>query len=100
MAGDFVFGTLSSIRAYVKVLRPQHFFKKYQGFGISITELAKIRDSGVKLILIKYIGSTTTYNYLSRPEQWFLSEITHEDQSNGYSDFQKVLGTKEMWELG
>ena len=39
---------------YVTHRRPEHFFKKYQGFAISITELEVCHQENVHWILIMY----------------------------------------------
>ena len=50
------YGTIIEPPTYQKICKPEHFFKKYRGFGINKEELKEIEEQGIKTIRIIYIG--------------------------------------------
>ena len=42
---------------------PQHYFRKYQGFGLSVSEVLKMEEHGVTEVVLDYIGKTVTIRY-------------------------------------
>jgi hypothetical protein len=93
------YGKKTFFTAYTKQCKPQHFMRKYQGFGISISELEKMKQETIKYVLIRYHGKKGLQLFLSTTEQWIQSPLEHIDQSNGYNDPQKFVPLKEMWSI-
>ena len=73
---------------YITHRKPEHFMRKYQGFGVSKEILDKLEKDGVNTIMIVYHGikavitrefnlktylnSTMTYNYQDKDMQHFV----------------------------
>lgn len=77
---------------YVTHRRPEHFFKKFQGFAISTTELETCHANHVHWILILYTktdGGQVPYR-IELDKLRFFDTYTHE------GDIQKVIPVKEM----
>ena len=62
---------------YVSHRKPEHFFRKFQGFGIDEWILDVLRDKGINDILIVYHGMKgitrfdfTLQQYLESPYEW------------------------------
>lgn len=51
------------MRRYFSNRNEKHFFKKFQGFGISLTEIDLCKKHHVKKINIKYHGTKKNYIY-------------------------------------
>jgi len=86
------FGEISS-GTYQKSCKHEHFMIKYNGFGISQSELDLIKSKGGHTIIIKYFGKKSTIIYKSKLDQWFDSNKIH---VFGEDDVQKFLSIKDM----
>lgn len=75
--------------------RPEHYFKKYQGFGISTTEIEIAKNEGCTHIIIKYHGRKK--NILYKIKMNYLQYMKKYD-FNG--DEQIILPEKEMTIIG
>lgn len=79
-------------RTYITFRRSEHFFKKYQGFGISNTELQICDNKGVKWILIIY---TNTKNE-QVPMRIKLSNINKSNKFNYNGDNQTIIKKEDL----
>lgn len=82
-------------RRYFTHRRPEHFFKKYQGFGISLTELEICYNERVDHILIKYHGTKKNILY-KIPLQY----LQYMQKYNNNGDEQIIIPIKEMSVVG
>lgn len=79
--------------SYITWREPIHFFRKYQGFGISKEVLGQLNVEDKHNIIISYIGaSQNTTIFKSHIKQWFESGLSHTDQG----DLQLFLPVKQM----
>ncbi len=66
--------------------RPQHFFRKYGGFGISINVLDYLKEQGIKTIKLIYKGKKSTSICYKEIEE-LLQQPTIQDGA----DAQKII---------
>ncbi len=76
--------------------KPEHFFRKFQGFGITKKAIDVLRLNNVEKIQILYEGvkgpivyTTTIQDYLDKGQSWTNS-------TGSKHDFQLILATKHM----
>lgn len=81
---------------YQKVVEPNHFMIKFQGFGISKYVINKLIEKDVKFIIIVYIGEKKTRKYLFSLKQYVDSELVHVFQDK---DIQKFVNIKHALEF-
>ena len=81
---------------YSKKCKPEHFMGKYQGFGISVSELKEMEKYKVHTIKIYYYGKRVNQLFESKIIQWINSNKTHVDTSRGANDMQKFVSTRDM----
>lgn len=80
---------------YVTHRRKEHYFKKYQGFGVSKSELEIAYNKRVYWILIVYHkedGSSIPYRYR-------MDDIVALEEYNNNGDIQKIFPVKIMEDL-
>lgn len=82
-------------RRYFTHRRPEHFFKKFQGFGISLTEVEICFNEHVDHILIKYWGKQENIFYKIK-----LSYLKYMKRYDNNGDEQIILPIKEMEVVG
>lgn len=51
-------------RVFITWRKPNHYFRKYNGFGINLELLNKLKLNNVKAILIKYKGTKLRRYYI------------------------------------
>ena len=82
---------------YYTVRTPAHFFKKYNGFAISLKHFKDLEINNIKTICIIYHSSNgEILNHYSKIEDWKNKSKTYSNLVNGTEDIQKVLSIKEM----
>ena len=82
---------------YVTRRRKEHFFRKFNGFGISKSILEWLNRNGIYKVLIIYENEDKSEVLLkSDITQWIYSGIEWVDSSNGFADVQLVLPVLEM----
>jgi len=77
---------------YRTVRRPEHFFKKFQGFGISESVLSALEKAGVEDILLIYQGKRGDQLYKQK-----VAEYRDPLKSKAYTyqgDKQRILPIK------
>lgn len=87
-------------KKYVTERRPEHYFKKYQGFGISDTELEKARKEGAKTIIIKYHTKTKTIIYMTNiNNQNMKQKYTNGEDEQTIIPISEltIIGTEQKW---
>lgn len=94
---ELQYGVEKQYSFYIKTCKPEHYMKKFQGFGISDDELERMNENGISFVMIVYMGKRGVINYLSTIKQWMNSEKRHVDTSNGSDDPQTFLSESEMW---
>lgn len=77
---------------YVTHRRSEHFFKKFQGFGISLSELEICYRKRVFWIIFLYHGKEST----TIPYRIKLEDIQYAENYNNNGDIQKVVPTRDM----
>jgi hypothetical protein len=73
-------------------VKPQHFFIKYQGFGISENVLKKLYQWKAKKLIFEYRGNKERCDYHADIEQFLKSTMFHDNKG----DTQKFVKLKEM----
>lgn len=82
---------------YITWRKQQHFMKKYQGFGISITELRRLYDANVKEVVLKYETSRGTNKlYKTQLWDWLMSKKEYDDEG----DLQRFISVTDMYYVG
>ncbi|GAH05230.1 unnamed protein product [marine sediment metagenome] len=76
---------------YLAQRKPQHFFRKFQGFGISVTEVMACESAGIDNIVIMYIGTLGTYFY-----KVAIEKLKDFQRYNFNGDEQIILRIKDM----
>jgi len=88
---------LSNGTTYVTRRRREHYFKKFNGFGISRNVLEKLKSIGVEEVVIIYENRDGTEALLrSDLSSWFSGGISWIDKRNGKEDLQIVLPVIQM----
>jgi len=74
--------------------KPEHFYKKYQGFGLNVGLLKKLKEQNVKHIVIRYKGKES-HTYKSSVMVWekYGTKVKNEMKPH---DVQLVLETDKM----
>ena len=88
---------------YVTVRQPNHFMRKYSGFGISKSILDNLKMRGVTIIRIVYRGKRDLI-YECRLDKYLTSDkkFTFQDKFNrfgGFSDEQNFVSVSDMQEV-
>lgn len=82
---------------YITRRRYEHYFRKFNGFGISTEVLRWLNRHDISKILIIYVNEDGSEALLrSDLSQWLSSSIEWIDYSNGFEDPQQVLSVLEM----
>jgi len=76
---------------YVTHRRPEHFFKKFQGFGISYSELEICFSKRVFWIMFIYYGKNGT----TIPYRIKLEDLVYMEEYNNDGDKQKVVSVRD-----
>ena len=77
---------------YVTHRRPEHFFKKFRGFGISKSELEVCFDKNVFWVMVMYHRKDGT----TIPYRVKLSNLRYMDEYDHEGDEQVIVPVKEM----
>lgn len=80
-------------KVYITKRRQEHYFCKFKGFGISVSELARMQGYKVERILIIYEGKTGTKHYFISLEA--LTDCQFYKYNN---DLQIMIPIKKMME--
>ena len=78
----------------IRTVKPEHFMRKYQGFGISDKTISELQEHGIKELTFKYLGSEKITLYKCELSQFVSSQLIH---SFG-ADTQRFVKTKDMKE--
>ncbi len=78
---------------YYTIRKPETFFIKYQGFGISESVLKELEEKGVKWIVIKYIGAKGILCYSATLKQYLRSPTCF---TFGEKDKQKIVSKYDL----
>lgn len=89
----FQHGKVVTPTVYQKICRPEHVFKKYEGIGISLTEIETMITNNIKIIRIIYEGTRGRIIYIATTKQYLETTNTHTYEEE---DTQKILPFKEM----
>jgi len=85
-------GILRDDNVYISYRYPKHYFRKYNGFGITLSLLKKLIETGCKKIVIIYrydIGVWIKYTVM--PKTWFDKGITYQYEDK---ELQSILNIK------
>jgi len=77
----------------------KHFFRKYQGYGMSDSIIEKLIIDGCKTVHLTYIGKRGNKKLKSNFSQWIENVQKHIDTSMGFEDPQTFVSEKDMEEL-
>ena len=78
---------------YISHRRPEHFFRVYQGYGISENIVKDLVAKGVEYVLIIYHGIKGVRYLLSKINQWTESEKKYKNKED---DMQVFVSEKDM----
>jgi hypothetical protein len=89
-------GHTGNKKIYVTYKNKDHYFRIFQGFGLSEAVIKLLKEKDIELIQIIYDGTKKRTKYLSALRQWeeTLNEFTNKEGEQ--EDPQKVLPVKEM----
>lgn len=90
-----VLGTVYG-KVYVTKRTVNHFFKKFNGFGVSTNVLDHLFEKGVKWLLFEYYGKTGVLMYRVRLMDFVMKRVEYIDDSWAVPDRQFVLDVDEM----
>lgn len=82
-------------RIYTTHRRPEHYFKKYQGFAISNTEIEVIKEALVEWIIIIYHNDKKEQKVMRINTKY----IRYMEEYNNNGDVQKIFPEKELEKL-
>ena len=87
--GEKFVGLIKTDRTYVTIRNKNHFFRKYNGFGISSSVLSELRRYDVKLIKIIYnkIDGTDEL-YIVTIDDFYNNSLYYKDKG---LDYQRIL---------
>lgn len=80
---------------YVTHRRKEHFFKKFQGFGISNSELEMAFNKRVFWVLILYHGK----DGVTIPYRFKMEDVIYLEEFNNNGDVQKIFPLKNLEDL-
>lgn len=81
-------------RTYVSYRTPEHYFRKYKGFGISTSILKKLRKKGCRRIIIIYQETPEIQRqYKTVPDMFYQKGIIYKDK---VADHQRILPLKHF----
>lgn len=90
-------GMIRTDRVYITFRNKDHWFKKYNGFGISFSVLDELKNYDVVLIKIIYTKQDNTQEvYITELNKFFEEGLVYCD--NG--DFQRILNIKHFKKVG
>lgn len=78
---------------YKKTCKPEHFMRKYHGFGISQSILDELKKRGIERIEITYIGKKGIVIYHASVKEFDESSKTWMNEG---TDLQKFLSINEF----
>ena len=78
-------------RVYITYRRPEHFMRKFRGFGISETIIKDLELNGCETIKICYSGKNNI-TYTSNINTWLKSSLTHNFENEDLQIFVSVEG--------
>ena len=85
-------------RTFITERTPAHFFRKYQGFGLSIKTLMVLEEHyHISRIIINYHGAQGKITYISDIVDWYQHGICFQNTIAPY-DEQLILPTRYMIE--
>lgn len=93
------YGTIRTAKIYRKVCKPEHYMVKFQGYGISYSEIERMAELATEFIEIVYKGKNGIRVYLSHFTQWVRSDKKYIDRSSGKDDLQVFLSENEMLKI-
>lgn len=91
----------TELRRYSTIRKPEHYFKKYQGYGISLTEIKEMRRFGVNHIIIRYEGTNRNTIYIIKLEKACegITYINNEDEQIIIPEKElNIIGTEIKWQ--
>jgi hypothetical protein len=87
-------GLIRKDRVYISHRNKNHWFRKYNGFGISASVLEELRKYEVQLIKIVYTKTDKTQEvYITQLTNFYEKGIIYKD---GFNDYQRILNIKEF----
>jgi len=84
---------------FITTRRPEHFFKKYAGFGISEKVLSQLESNHVNKIEIIYYGVKGIRKYETTVIAYRKSPNVHIDKENDKQKFVPIIYTRETKEI-
>lgn len=82
-------------RVYLTDRKPEHFMRKYHGFGISVNIINDLISEGVDIVIISYYGTKGLIRYRVTLEKFINSEKEYTDIRFG-EDPQKFVDINDM----
>lgn len=83
--------------SYITHRRYEHYFRKFEGFGLSTEVVDELNERGVREVIIIYRNKDGSEALLrSEMWQWQFQSIVWVDKSEGFEDEQVILPVKFM----
>lgn len=90
------YGTINTRKLrYFTHRKKEHFFKKFSGFGLSISEISLIAKYGVREIVIRYLGSKENIIY-----KYNIRNLKDAPEYDDEGDFQKIIEKRHLQIIG
>ena len=78
---------------YISQRKPEHFMRKFQGFGISLEVIKQLIEMKIEKVMIIYKGAKGVERWMASLDQFIKSEKKHYFEAY---DLQHFVSTKEM----
>jgi hypothetical protein len=85
-------------KTYTTHRNPEHFMRKFNGFGISENILNQLVSKDIEEIIIIYHGKIKTYRYTCTTTQFLKSTKLFDNKENGITDPQRFVSINDMKE--
>ena len=91
---DKLVGVINSNNEFVSIRRPEHFFRKYKGFGLSYSVIERLKKSNVEIVKILFQREDGTASlYVAYLNDFLEKGAYFKDQKY---DFQRILELKHF----
>ena len=94
---DKLVGVINSNNEFVSVRLPEHFFRKFKGFGLSYSVIERLKQNNVSVVKIVFLrsdGSSTIY--FADIDDFLKKGNYYRDNEH---DFQRILSIQHFREV-
>ena len=93
-----IVGTIKKDRTYISHRNKEHFFRKYNGFGLSAGVIETLKKYDVEVVKIIYTKVDNTQEIFITPLNMFFEHgVIYRD---GVTDYQRILSINKFKKVG